>query len=424
MPRPSWLASTSSLLCGAPDVAAIRSVRRLYVEALKPLFGGLGPVGIVTISLAAGLGEELFFRGVLQPELGLVAASVIFGALHGGAWRAGRVDRRPGRTDHTGGPGTLAFGCWVAVMGRGACRVRCSGDELHQVGRGLRSDSPMNRASLAWTAALVLCAASAYGQQRPLETQDPESIGAGNIVIETGFAYLRQQSYPASGLRGHLTNVPILGFTFGVSDVAEFQIDHASLQHLSVTERFDAPNDSFLTFDGDSTSDFDDLVVGAKVRMLSETSRRPSFGFHFSTRLPNAGNESGLGLDMLAFHNSLLVGKTLGPVRVVGNVGLGIMGDPTNATRQNDVVLYGFSLTGGVSPSIEAVMEVNGWLNTRDGQVPPGTDSSGFARGGLRYTLRDGVRLDGAVVFGLHDRDATVGATVGLSWMFSGLQTE
>ena len=87
------------VLCGAPDVAAIRSVRRLYVEALKPLFGGLGPVGIVTISLAAGLGEELFFRGVLQPELGLVAASVIFGTLH------------------TGGPGTLAFGCWVAVMG-------------------------------------------------------------------------------------------------------------------------------------------------------------------------------------------------------------------------------------------------------------------------------------------------------------------
>ncbi len=42
------------------------------------------------MSLLAGVGEELFFRGVLQPELiswtgtlaGLIAASVVFGLLH------------------------------------------------------------------------------------------------------------------------------------------------------------------------------------------------------------------------------------------------------------------------------------------------------------------------------------------------------
>ena len=87
------------LLCWAPELPGVRSVRRLYVEALEPLFGRVSATQIAVISLAAGIGEELLFRGVLQPELGLVTASVVFGLLH------------------MGGSGTLAFGCWAMVMG-------------------------------------------------------------------------------------------------------------------------------------------------------------------------------------------------------------------------------------------------------------------------------------------------------------------
>ena len=36
----------------------------------------------IYISLLAGISEELFFRGCLQPLVGIAAASVIFGALH------------------------------------------------------------------------------------------------------------------------------------------------------------------------------------------------------------------------------------------------------------------------------------------------------------------------------------------------------
>ncbi len=87
------------LLCGAPAIPPVRSVRRLYLQALKPIFSGVTVLQALVIGLAAGLGEELFFRGVLQTELGLPAASLIFGLLH------------------TGGKGTFVFGCWVAVMG-------------------------------------------------------------------------------------------------------------------------------------------------------------------------------------------------------------------------------------------------------------------------------------------------------------------
>jgi len=87
------------VLRGAPDIAGVRSIRRLYIEELKPIFSKLSPVEVTVISLGAGIGEELLFRGVLQAELGLLPASVIFGLLH------------------MGGTGTLVFGCWVMMMG-------------------------------------------------------------------------------------------------------------------------------------------------------------------------------------------------------------------------------------------------------------------------------------------------------------------
>ncbi|MCS5634940.1 MAG: CPBP family intramembrane metalloprotease, partial [Myxococcota bacterium] len=45
----------------------------------------LGPIGVpnaVLLAFASGIAEEMFFRGALQPRVGLVAASVLFALLH------------------------------------------------------------------------------------------------------------------------------------------------------------------------------------------------------------------------------------------------------------------------------------------------------------------------------------------------------
>jgi uncharacterized protein len=49
------------------------------------LFSGLNLnlPGIIFISLCAGIGEEILFRGALQPLLGLWLTSIIFVAIHG-----------------------------------------------------------------------------------------------------------------------------------------------------------------------------------------------------------------------------------------------------------------------------------------------------------------------------------------------------
>ena len=266
----------------------------------------------------------------------------------------------------------------------------------------------------------LIAADPAVAQQRPLVTEDPEPIGSGLILIEGGLDYFREQPYPVSGLRGHLVRVPTLGFSMGVSAIAEIQVDTISYQRLRVLERVDAPLSHLLRLSGDTTSDMDDIVVGAKVRMLSETARRPAIGLRFATRLPNAGNESGLGLDTMDFLNTVLIGKTIQSVRVVGNFGYGILSDPVDGNRQNDVILYGLSVARAVTRGFEVVGEVNGRANTRSGEPPPGTDSSGYLRIGARFTS-GAVRFDGALVSGITPDDATVGFTAGFTWVFEGM---
>ena len=260
-------------------------------------------------------------------------------------------------------------------------------------------------------------AAPASAQQRPFVTEDPESVGAGVVLIEAGFDYLRKQQFPASGLTGDLIRGPQLGFSIGLSDIAELQIDGLSFNRLGVTDRTPAALSGFLDFDGNATSSISDLVVGTKVRLIDEGSRAPSFGLHLATKLPNASNEDGIGLDTIDFYASLLVGKTMDTVRVVANGGLGILSDPTSGQRQNDVLTYGVSIARAMTHTTEVVAEVAGRLNTREGTPPPGTEDSTVARLGTRATW-GALRIDGAVVVGLTARDPDVGVTAGFTWAF------
>ena len=67
---------------------------------LRPIIEPLSSTEILVLALASGLAEELFFRGAMQPVLGLVVTSILFGAVHTGPKRV-----------------FLAWSVWAAVMG-------------------------------------------------------------------------------------------------------------------------------------------------------------------------------------------------------------------------------------------------------------------------------------------------------------------
>ncbi len=264
---------------------------------------------------------------------------------------------------------------------------------------------------------LVLLPAVAAAQQRPLVTEDPEVVSQGQVLLELGFDQLWEQRYPASGLQGTLMRFPTFGVSIGVG-IAEIQVDGAAFQRLLVKERFDAPLAGMLDFSGDRTTSVDDFTVGAKVRLLTEAPGRPALGVRFATKLPMARNERGLGRDTTDFYASLLVAKTIQSLRVVGNAGVGILGDPTRGDRQNDVLTYGLSLARALTQGSEVVGEINGRLHTGENDPAPGTQSSAIVRGGLRFT-KGPVRIDGGAILGLMDDDPRFGVTAGLTWVFN-----
>ncbi len=259
-------------------------------------------------------------------------------------------------------------------------------------------------------------------QQRPLVTEDPEPVGAGRLLIEGGFDLARGQKYPVSGLEGNLLRLPTLGISIGISSIAELQIDGGFYDRLNITKRRTAPLSSLLTVTGAQTHDVSDIVVATKVRMVGEGASHPSLAIRVATKLPNASNEAGLGLDTTDFFASLLTAKNVQSVRVVANAGFAILGDPTSGNRQNDVLTYGLSMARAMTEKAEVVAEVNGRRSMRSGAAFPGTESRSTLRVGGRVTPMPSFRVDAGMLIGLTNAGPTIGATAGFTWVFDAFQ--
>ena len=91
-PDPEWPDTGWSILIGLVLAGAVLSAgaalrgtflwaRRLEDE-FRLLLGEVTPGGAFVMSVASGIAEETFFRGVMQPAFGLVVTSLFFGLLH------------------------------------------------------------------------------------------------------------------------------------------------------------------------------------------------------------------------------------------------------------------------------------------------------------------------------------------------------
>jgi CAAX protease family protein len=79
---PIGLASAAAVIA----LSHLLTTRTRWGAALaRELAGALGPLsagGCAALALLSGFAEEVFFRGALQPRLGFVAASLVFGLAH------------------------------------------------------------------------------------------------------------------------------------------------------------------------------------------------------------------------------------------------------------------------------------------------------------------------------------------------------
>ena len=86
LPTPGLIAAGvvagAALWATIPLLLRSTPMRRVWHGVLLPFAATLGPRDVVVVALLSGFTEELFFRGVLLPEVGIVLSSVCFGALH------------------------------------------------------------------------------------------------------------------------------------------------------------------------------------------------------------------------------------------------------------------------------------------------------------------------------------------------------
>jgi membrane protease YdiL (CAAX protease family) len=91
---------------GAMTIAASRIMvrraawARALHAALRPAVHGASDAGLVAVAIASATGEELLFRGLVLPLVGVAVSSIVFGALH-----------------QIRGPARWGWMVWATVMG-------------------------------------------------------------------------------------------------------------------------------------------------------------------------------------------------------------------------------------------------------------------------------------------------------------------
>jgi Putative MetA-pathway of phenol degradation len=168
-------------------------------------------------------------------------------------------------------------------------------------------------------------------------------------------------------------------------------------------------------------SGFGDVTVGAKIRFLSETIKRPAIAVRFATRLPFLDLDTGVGAQTTDFIAGVALGKTVRSLRMVANTGIGILGDPVRGDRQNQVFTYGGSVARAVATGAEIVAELNGRLDLGSDLPPLGTENRLGIRVGGRFT-HGPVRIDAAFIIGANEGDSPWGLTFGATWVFKAFE--
>lgn len=274
--------------------------------------------------------------------------------------------------------------------------------------------------TLAPTIFLLLFTVISSAQQRPLLTDDAETIESGSSSISFGTDYLNNAKFPLSGLKGNLTRFADIRMRSAFGSNFELQIEGAVQNFLNIKTR--GTSKVPLSFTGSSTNDWDDFIMSAKVRLFNESKSAPAIALKLGYQMPNSDQSKGIGTNQINVFSKLIVQKKFGDVvegtskaNIYGNLGLGIMNSPLGNFSQNDVVLYGLAGIFRMSKRVNLATEINGRMNTRSGSAPVGTESVGQYRLGFQFKAAR-FRFDSAAIFGTTSNSPRSGITFGVTY--------
>jgi hypothetical protein len=269
--------------------------------------------------------------------------------------------------------------------------------------------------SLLTLSMLAFVCSVALAQQRPLITEDVETVKQGSARIEFGFDFQQDRDFTLSGLNADLTRLGVVMMRIGLGPNIEFESGGVLQNFISINRQFrqsGVPLD--LSQGTNSSHDWGDFYLATKFRLRPETRKVPGIGFRFAVELPNSNQSRGIGLNQMNFYSTMIAGKHFGKFNVFGNVGLGILTAPLDRFTQNDVLLYGIAGAYEMSERLTLVGELQGRYSSRK-HTPIGTESDGAARFGARIRAA-GLMWDVSGQAGLYKHSARTGLSFGVSY--------
>ena len=278
----------------------------------------------------------------------------------------------------------------------------------------------MKRLSILLTL-LAFAVIGLRAQQRPLLTDDVDITPAGALDLAIGIDFFQDAKFPLSGIKGDLTRVADTRVRTGLASNVEIQVEGALQNYVAINSR--TASAIPLTVTGNSTNDFDDFIVSAKIKLRNEGKLIPALGLKFGYQMPNTNQALGIGTNQINIFTKILLQKKFGSIldktprfNAFGNIGLGIMTAPLERFTQNDVFLYGLAGIYRLNGNVNILSEVNGRMNTRGGEAPLGTESVGQFRIGTQIKA-SGLRFDTAAAFGLTKYSPRSGFIFGVTYL-------
>jgi hypothetical protein len=254
--------------------------------------------------------------------------------------------------------------------------------------------------------ALLVPAAVASAQNRPLLTEPALTARAGTLVFETGLDLIASEPSYLTGVERNRWDGPLLRLVYSPADNVELDLEW--VVRVGV---WDEPAREV------QGSDWGDVSLRAKWRILAGGPGRPTLGARFGLTLPETEFEDeqfrplGLGPNTMHAFAEALLSQPIGRFRIDADAGLLVFEEVLRPHEQRDFLSYGLALEWGARPGVALVAEVAGRL----GDGMPGADQRSEARAGVRLG-RGRLRGDAALRRGLTAADGTWGATFGLTW--------
>lgn len=264
-------------------------------------------------------------------------------------------------------------------------------------------------------AEMLLAAAPAGAQLRPLEPIDFRSFNGAPVRAQIGFAAYADQHASLAGTRGTLWEIGDVRASIRTGRmIMEFG---GTLQRLFKDQEVIAEpfGDARQPTPGRTRNDAGDYRVSTVLRLTPENGATLAT-LRFGTRLPTTDNRVGLDRDATDFFATLAGHRVLGAVGLAAEAGLSINGTRHPTYEQADVLVYAITADWRNSP-IAPWISVVGQQDFHDWAVRGNEDLS---------ELRAGVRIghdrwiNAVWVHGLTDSSPSYGVQVGLGAAFGG----